>query len=522
MSSATRLVNNNERITDDMLNDAQDAGIATGVSAQGLYTRMVGSDLDGLVLQGLTCKALSASQVQVATGSAIVVGASAGGFDPVSYIEATATENISVTAEAAGDVRIDLVTASLDTSDDTSVSVYVRDPVSGSVSASSLTTRRVHTVEVTLVAGTPVTASGWSPGAGTGAHTDVIQGPAIPANAIPLAWVYVDSSGVQAVLDARPMPVPGQDTSVRPSVLFGSDDPAGALRSDPSQWQLYGTDAGTGVSNTLRVGCLNTNGLPTAPLRFVDGRGISQSVPPGTEATMATTTATTEFSVTSASNAVSAALAATTSNAAAALGEASFDGAGAISTRMIGEGYSLSRRGVLDPEEERSIRVYPRIEVQDHSAASVTVRVNSVMADGEDVPLYIRANSGITWKLTLYYKDTGAVYSGNNEPYLAADGNHAMSISGTHHNVTSVIGSNSTSGTMYVVQDTSDDDSAYFEFEVIKSGGTVTTLYIEVEPMLMHQANASDSRYDAELDPANNGFLRYVPGGSGIAHITTA
>lgn len=517
--SKSRLFNTNERVTSTALNDAQ------AISAGSHATDASRLPPTGAVLLGLHPQWTTAgTSMVISKGKAVISGT-----DAMEYgwnASDTTVSLTGITAPGSGKVRIDTVYAEIGTpTDSTSESVYVRDPITGVVSSSALMTRRLNTLAYAIQAGSTVTAASFSP-ATSGSSALVARASSFGVGKLPIAYLFlVGTSAVPvAVVDARTLAGvgggmrllhPGADGS-----KGGADDylPAFGNVAHLTDWGKYsfiGTDAGTGTTNTLRFGSLETTGIPTRVARFVDQYGCSRVLPYGYQVSGSPASDPAEIHLLAYASSQVWDLAMTVSGAspgefAIKIVEFDLNGSGGMNYRNIWDGWSYGKQGVA-PANEDVVRVYPKIMPQNNAAGIIQIRIAAVLADGSDVPVGIRTK-GITWKVEIF----------TNTMAQKTTGITINTATGTVHNcepLTSSTTADSTTGRLFFVQGTGDDLSNYCEIALVNTSGFSGDFYVQVTPVMPTQTSYLHPDYNHNTDPITSGLFYYVPGGPGLAFI---
>lgn len=147
-----------------------------------------------------------------------------------------AEDTVTLSAHHATLPRIDVISVAVDTTDDQDESDQIKDPGDGTISTSTISTRRVYGALLTVTAGTP----GATPTA-----------PATPTNHLKLAEVNVPAtSGAVVVHDYRRR------------LLIGEHVGGGATRSLPVDWvpgsstECLAASAGTSMVVTIAAGLI--------------------------------------------------------------------------------------------------------------------------------------------------------------------------------------------------------------------------------------------------------------------------
>lgn len=145
-------------------------------------------------------------------------------------------DTVTLSAHHATLPRIDVISVAVDTTDDQDESDQIKDPGDGTISTSTISTRRVYGALLTVTAGTP----GATPTA-----------PATPTNHLKLAEVNVPAtSGAVVVHDYRRR------------LLIGEHVGGGATRSLPVDWvpgsstECLAASAGTSMVVTIAAGLI--------------------------------------------------------------------------------------------------------------------------------------------------------------------------------------------------------------------------------------------------------------------------
>jgi hypothetical protein len=508
----------NQRIESQALKDASDADLWASLEASGASGRLSRAGIDGVVVNG--CNWVATATTLTLDPGVVILRQASGNMRGWSTYRLPSGQTYTPTPTPSALLRrIDTVYVEA-SSDVTSVpgATYVRDPLTGVVTPNALNTRGMREVELNAEIGTELIATSWSPGSGNAPYEEVLAAPPPPPLAVPIAYVYVDNTGIAAVVDARPYLLSkdwqsGGASSAAGYVVFS---PAGAVGgneevagSDPTAWRWYGQkpSGGAGIGATIRTRMGLVNHAYPAAYRVVTPEGVMLSVPPGVEATSVGSANTrvrldSSFNTTIAvDHTVIDAVEVTRWDAGVAGINPPF--------RSIQRGWLTGSRTGINADQLPGRRLTPVMIPQQYNASNVEVDIVLLNDDGTNVISSDMLVGGVYLKLQ-WRNNTGVI-----QP---PDANIVGGIvSGCNVVFGTLLGN---TGTAYIK---TDDGVSTCTIEYTANIGTTDfDLVVEAEVVSPPQVELADPTYIEGVDARLGGAWRYAPGGKGLCRLLLA
>jgi hypothetical protein len=509
-----RQFNTNERVTSEALNSAQDAGVWAAAELTSIGSRLARAGIDGAVLSG--CSWTATSSTITLDAGVVILASIAGNLRSWSTYRVASGQTYTPVPTASSLLRrIDVMYVEV-APDTSSVpgATYVRDPITGVVTPSTLDTRGHREAEVNYEEGTPLIATSWSPGTSNAPAAEVLAPPSPPPRCVPIAYVYVDSVGITAVVDARPYvlgkewngPPQGYVVTSPVGSVGGNEEIAG---SDPTKWRWYGQKpsggAGIGASITTRLGLIDHT--DSAAYRFVTPEGVMLSVPPGVESVV-TGAAVTRVRLDSSFNTTIA----VNNTVADAVEVVRYDaGVAGINPpfRSIQRGWQTGARSGITADQLPARRLTPVLIPQQYNASTVDVDIVLLNDDGTTSLGSDMTFGGVFVRLR-WWNDTGSIVTPDTN-IVGAVVSDCTVVLGT------LLGN---TGVGYIRVDPG-MTSCTISLQA-NLGTTDFDVVLEAEVVSPPQYEVADPEYIEGNDARLGGAWRYVPGGKGLCRVLLA